>query len=418
LQICLQILNLLDVTILIRMATLQLDLDRRRKKVDDTYPLVFKITCNRKQVMINTGISIKELDFDSENGIIKDSPLLNEKLLKLDRTYRNRFMHYVIQNHGNEDMNELKQYILNKSPEEVTIAEFWDKTIQELMGMGRLGGAKIYIQSKSTLEKHTNLNLPFLKFCYRDLLLLEQKLHFSGMSVNGMGVYLRCFRAICNNAIKQDLASFEWYPFRKYLIKKEKTSPRVISTNELRSYFNMDIDPSHPSYTFWNVGKLIFMLRGINITDLLLLDKSNIRNGRIIYKRAKTGKFYSIKLTEDIESVLSLFHANETLLGLVTKEQIKSLRRKEHFYQRIKVINKHLDKLGNLLGFEEKLTTYVFRYSYANVAKQLGYSKDLIAEALGHEYGNSVTGIYLEQFDLKVVDNMNQALIDAVSNPE
>jgi integrase/recombinase XerD len=48
----------------------------------------------------------------------------------------------------------------------------------------------------------------------------------------------------------------------------------------------------------------------------------------------------------------------------------------------------------------------------------LGYSKDLIAEALGHEYGNSVTGIYLEQFDLKVVDSMNQALIDAVSELE
>ena len=56
----------------------------------------------------------------------------------------------------------------------------------------------------------------------------------------------------------------------------------------------------------------------------------------------------------------------------------------------------------------------VFRYSYANVAKQLGYSKDMIAEALGHEYGNSVTGIYLEQFDLRVVDNMNQALMYAI----
>jgi len=34
----------------------------------------------------------------------------------------------------------------------------------------------------------------------------------------------------------------------------------------------------------------------------------------------------------------------------------------------------------------------MFRYTYANIAKQLGYSKDLIAEALGHEYGNKVTG--------------------------
>ena len=55
-----------------------------------------------------------------------------------------------------------------------------------------------------------------------------------------------------------------------------------------------------------------------------------------------------------------------------------------------------------------------FWYTYANVAKQLGYSKDLIAEALGHEYGNSVTGIYLEQFDNDIVDKMNQNLINSV----
>ena len=58
--------------------------------------------------------------------------------------------------------------------------------------------------------------------------------------------------------------------------------------------------------------------------------------------------------------------------------------------------------------------SYVFRYNYANVAKQLGYSKDLIAEALGHEYGNSVTGIYLEHFDNDIVDKMNQNLINSV----
>ena len=39
---------------------------------------------------------------------------------------------------------------------------------------------------------------------------------------------------------------------------------------------------------------------------------------------------------------------------------------------------------------------------------------EISAEALGHEYGNSVTGIYLEQFDIEVVDQMNQNLISAV----
>jgi uncharacterized protein (DUF4213/DUF364 family) len=44
----------------------------------------------------------------------------------------------------------------------------------------------------------------------------------------------------------------------------------------------------------------------------------------------------------------------------------------------------------------------------------VGHSKDIIAEALGHEYGNSVTEIYLEHFDMEVVDIMNQNLINSV----
>ncbi len=71
-------------------------------------------------------------------------------------------------------------------------------------------------------------------------------------------------------------------------------------------------------------------------------------------------------------------------------------------------------KIGILINSKEALSTYVFRYSYANISRQLGYSKDLIAEALGHSYGNSVTGIYLEQFDNAVIDEMNRKVVDAV----
>jgi integrase len=67
-------------------------------------------------------------------------------------------------------------------------------------------------------------------------------------------------------------------------------------------------------------------------------------------------------------------------------------------------------KLGKTLNLSTELSTYVFRYSYANIAKQLGYSKDMIAEALGHEYGNSVTGIYLELFDQEKIDEMNDSI--------
>ena len=397
------------------MATLSLVLDKRRQKKDGTYPLVFQVILKTIPVKISTGISVKEEDFDRKNGFIKSDMSLNRELFRTEENYRQRLEQFNLQYPNSKNANDLKCFLQNKAPNELTITEFWDNTIQELIVMGRLGGANVYKQSKSAVGKYVDLNISFQHFTYRDLLKLEQHMHLAGISVNGMGVYLRTFRAICNKAIKEDVVPYEWYPFRKYRVKKEKTAPRVITKNELSSYFRLILDPSHPSYIYWNIGKLIFMLRGINITDLLQLNKSNIKNKRIIYKRAKTGKIYSIKLTEAIESVFSEFTPNETLLGLVTKEQIESLKRKEHFTQRIKVINKHLGKLGKLLGYDEKLTTYVFRYSYANVSKQLGYSKDLIAEALGHEYGNSVTGIYLEQFDLEVVDSMNDNIIKTVT---
>ena len=62
----------------------------------------------------------------------------------------------------------------------------------------------------------------------------------------------------------------------------------------------------------------------------------------------------------------------------------------------------------------EPITTYVFRYSFSNVAKQLGYSKDMISEALGHNYGNSTTSHYLEHFYQEELDKLTVNVIKAV----
>lgn len=69
-----------------------------------------------------------------------------------------------------------------------------------------------------------------------------------------------------------------------------------------------------------------------------------------------------------------------------------------------------------MLGLREKLTGYCFRNSIPNIAKQLGYSKDMISEALGHSYGNRVTGIYLEAFDYHLIDQMNEKIVKEINN--
>jgi site-specific recombinase XerD len=146
--------------------------------------------------------------------------------------------------------------------------------------------------------------------------------------------------------------------------------PRVLNLKDLSCYFNYPIEAMHPDFYYWNIGKLLFMLRGINITDLLLLTKDNIKGEYLIYKRRKTNKIYSIKINEAIRTSLAYCHGNNTLLGFIDREALNSPKIIEILTQKRKTINHHLKKIGVKLGIHEPITTYVFRYSYANTAKQ------------------------------------------------
>ena len=70
-----------------------------------------------------------------------------------------------------------------------------------------------------------------------------------------------------------------------------------------------------------------------------------------------------------------------------------------------------MKRLSVEVGLCSPVTTYSSRHSFATIAKRMGYSNELIAEALGHEYGNKITNIYLDTFDLDVLDAMHKEVI-------
>ena len=397
------------------MATLNLILDTRRARKDGTYPLIFRVRTKKKYFDIASGITLQPDQFDIKTSSVKDDLLLNEQLLKMKMHYISKLREYISDNIDYTDLKEIKNHLCGKEASSYTLRSFWEQIINEMKSSNRYGNARVYSMTLSVIRKETDLEIPIKSFSYQKLLALEKNLYKRGMSCNGISVYMKTLRAVCNKAINYDIVGYEWYPFRKYKMKKEKTIPRTISIEEMKSYFNLNLSDTHHLYKSWLIGKLIFMLRGINIKDLLLLSSDNIKNGRIIYKRAKTGKIYSINYSDEAREILQEFEGNSTLLGMIKD---KDFRNKENLVkviaQRRKVINNHLKKIGKTIETEEPITTYVFRYSYANIAKRLGYSKDLIAEALGHEYGNSVTSIYLEQFDLEVIDKMNNSIFGKI----
>lgn len=396
------------------MATLKLTLDQRRQKNDGTFALVFRVRHLKKYFDISTSISVLKNQFDHKKGVVVKNPVCYDFTEDLREVYTKRLRNFQKENLSNHfEIVELKNYLLSKCFDEITIYEFWDEQIQILSSSGKNGNARNHKICLSVISKVINLKLSFKCLTIKDLLKLENELLKRNVSVNSISVYMRSLKAICNKAINLDYAPYDWYPFRKYKINKEKTTPRVISIDEIRKYFTLNLSPSDTTYRSWCIGKLIFLLQGINLCDLLQLTEDNIKGGRIIYKRSKTHKIYSIKILPETRSLLNEFCTErKTLLSVVSDEDLKDSKLfMKQYTQKRKNINSHLTKIGKILETNEAITTYVFRYSYANIAKQLGFSKDLIAEALGHNFGNTVTGIYLEMFDKDIVDNMNEVII-------
>ena len=94
-------------------------------------------------------------------------------------------------------------------------------------------------------------------------------------------------------------------------------------------------------------------------------------------------------------------------------QDIQVLKRYE---QHLHVVNNHLKKIGKMLELDVRLSTYVMRYSYANIARSIGISVEEISYLLGHKSSSHVvTEIYLEQYDVQKLDELNRKIINTVT---
>lgn len=253
------------------------------------------------------------------------------------------------------------------------------------------------------------MRLPFEKIDHRWLRSFENYLAETAPSQNARSVKLRNIRAAFNEAINNNVTAA--YPFRRYKVKTTATRKRSLTVEQLRQLFTMPVEPT--AEKFRDIFKLTFLLCGINMIDLCNLRE--IINGRIEYRRSKTGKLYSIKVEPEAMEMIEKYRGTNYLLFPL-----------DHYTDHLgflSKINKALRKLGPVerhgLGGKKyyeplfpHLSTYWARHSWATIAASLDIPKEIIAHGLGHG-SNSVTDIYID-FDQSKVDRANRRIIDYV----
>lgn len=230
------------------------------------------------------------------------------------------------------------------------------------------------------------------------------------MSVNGLSIHMRNLRAVFNYAIDEELTTN--YPFRKYSIKHEQTAKRNLTREQLIEIRDMDCAPFLEEYR--DIFMLSFYLMGINAKDLFNLKKSDYRNGRITYNRAKTGRLYDIKVEPEAQRLIEKWKGEEWLLCPHDRYK-NSLDYLSHFNRGLKHLGvEYKEGVGYLekKGRYSFLSSYYSRHTWASLASELDIPVDVIGHALGHSDGR-VTAIYIN-FNMKKVDEANRRVLDYI----
>jgi integrase/recombinase XerD len=212
-----------------------------------------------------------------------------------------------------------------------------------MIEVGRTGNAIVYQTAVNRFMGYcSNRDVYFSDIDYTLLDNFSHHLIKSGLKQNSISNYFRSIRAIYNKAIKAKIVDRSNYPFAEYSIKSEKTAKRAISKGDIIKLRQLDLKANSTAERSLKCFLLSFYLRGISFTDLVYLKQSNIVDGRVVYKRRKTHKNYTIKLFPQAQALFNQLNVDgsDYLLPILPNyTQENSLETKKVIRQFIKTTN-------------------------------------------------------------------------------
>ncbi|GAA3560245.1 site-specific integrase [Snuella lapsa] len=401
--------------------SIKLTLDTRRKKKDDTFPIILRLSHLRKTTSIRVGESVPLIFWDEKSESIKKSygdsitvKRLNNKLLKA----KVRANNVIDRLNEKEELNYLSlTQLKNKITKKVTVNSFFeysDSIIEELNKVERYGNANSYYAITKILKKFNKDNdLKFNEVNYDFLKKFEQFHYSRGNSTNGLAVYMKTIRAIYNKAIKAGIISKEAYPFTNYKIKTTPTEKRALDISSIKSIMQLQLNENDGLFHYRNYFLTSYMLYGVSFIDMAFLKLENIVDNRIKFFRRKTSKPYDIKITPQLKEILKFYIKNKNksdfIFPIITRDTYE-LQYKDVLWAR-KRYNQGLKEIADKCNIEQRLTSYVSRHSFATQAMLQDVPLQAISAMLGHNR-LSTTQIYLKSLPNEVLDDYNKKLVE------
>ena len=404
------------------MAKSFLKLDTRRPTSDGKYPIKIGVGYGT-DIYLSTGIECYPEEWDDESRLYtgRNAKRINDFLDTMLSRIKNRILDLRETGALDALTNKRIRSALTDTGGEIPqpdIPSLGDM-FRRVIGTKGARNAELFTQTLRKLETFCDVNrVTFEQITKLWLTDFDNSLH--GLSVNSRAIHLRNLRNVINYAIDEGYT--QNYPFRRYHIKTEATPMRVVPVGIMRQYAALEhLNKRYEEYR--DMFLLMVYLIGINLVDFSALTKDNIVGDRLEYRRAKTGHLYSILLQPEALVIIKKYKGKKHL--------VRCFDRYKNYKDYMKHINSAMQMLGpvkvdtegkyiyNSMHWHEmdallpEVTSYWTRYSWATYAAELDIPKDTISEALGHEYGSRITGVYIK-YNRDKVDEANRKVIDYI----
>ncbi|MDX2281603.1 MAG: site-specific integrase [Saprospiraceae bacterium] len=408
---------------MIQGATIRVTLYKSKTLANGEHPLMLVVTKDGKRKYEALGLSCHPDQWDFK----KCTPKRNHpEKLKLEAIVQKRVSELQAQvldlkMNEKEFSSESLLTAVHKPKGKTDVLAFFSEYIQRLIVQKKVGNANVYRDTFRAL-KTFQPKIKTLLFSDIDLNFLnrfETHLRSQGLLETSISVYFRTLRSLYNKAVQEKLVSLTHYPFRDFKISKfdTDTRKRAISKTEIQRIAALDLSEDSRAQLAQDVFMFSYFVQGINLTDIAMLRWSNLKQDRIYYIRAKTGKGFNIKLMEPAVKIMERYriqtggNSEDYIFPILDRSKhLTPVQIDNRIHKMTGCINKSLKQIAKLSGLDIPLTTYVARHTYATVLKNSGVPVAIISEALGHE-SESITQTYLKSFENEVIEAANQNLI-------
>lgn len=381
-------------------------------RADGTSPIVIHVPLGKYGVDIPTDISVPADEWDKTTGMAtgKHAKRINSALSLLLGNVQQTALELRASGRWSDlDTPDKVRQALMRGQSSKTSVDVVEYMRDYARSRQRYKTKETYLGTADKLERYAGgvpLSFDDLKVGW--IRGFETWLLGEGLAINSVSIHLRNLRTVVNLAIDDEIT--EVYGFRRYQIKTERTRHRNLTPEEFRTLLQAPV--TEDEGRFRDVFLLGFLLIGINIVDMAGL--TEIDHGRIHYRRAKTGRLYSIKVEPE---ALEIIERHRGVTHLLREFDAYSDHR--NYTQHL---NKSLQRMGATeIGKKGKrtyhplypdLTYYWCRHTWATAAANIGISRDTIKLCLGH--GATETMDTYVEYDLQLVDEANRRVIDWV----